>query len=88
MAEVQDFVSGIQKLQDFEDNVQAQVKYMSDMNNWVMVHATKYMPRRLSDGSLAIPTTAMATNYDVPRATVHTTLNHIVDANSGGWKIV
>lgn len=84
MAEVQDFVSGIQKLQDFEDNVQAQVKYMSDMNNWVMVHATKYMPRRLSDGSLAIPTTAMATNYDVPRATVHTTLNHIVDANSGG----
>ena len=54
MAEVQDFVSGIQKLQDFEDNVQAQVKYMSDMNNWVMVHATKYMPRRLSDGSLAI----------------------------------
>ena len=84
MAEVQDFMSGIQKLQDFEDNVQAQVKYMSDMNNWVMVHATKYMPRRLSDGSLAIPTTAMATNYDVPRATVHTTLNHIVDANSGG----
>ena len=84
MAEVQDFMSGIQKLQDFEDNVQAQVKYMSDMNNWVMVHATKYMPRRLSDGSLAIPTTAIATNYDVPRATVHVTLNHVVAANSGG----
>lgn len=84
MAEVQDFVSGIQKLQDFEDNVQAQVKYMSDMNNWVMVHATKYMPRRLSDGSLSIPTTAMATNYDIPRATVHTTLNHVVAGHSGG----
>ncbi len=84
MAEKQSFVSGIQKLQDFDDNVQAQVEYMADMNNWVMVHATKYMPRRLPNGDFAIPTTAIATNYDVPRATVHVTLNHVVAANSGG----
>lgn len=84
MAEKQSFVSGIQKLQDFDDNVQAQVDYMADMNNWVMVHATKYMPRRLPNGDFAIPTTAIATNYDVPRATVHVTLNHVVAANSGG----
>ena len=57
---------------------------MSNPANWLAVHCTKYMPRRLPDGRLAVPTTAMATNFDLPRATVHVTLNHPVQGHSGG----
>ena len=60
-------------------------KYMADTNNWCVVHATKYPPKRDADGNMIIVTTAMATNFEkVPRATIHTTLNHVVNANSGG----
>ena len=58
--------------------------YMSDMNNWCCVHATRYMPLRNSDGQFFIPTTSMATNFDIVRSTVHTTLNHVVASNGGG----
>lgn len=60
-------------------------KYMSDMDNWCVVHATKYLPKRNTDGNMVIETTAMATNFEsVPRSTVHTTLNHVVGGHNGG----
>ena len=69
----------------FMDGTQGEkYKYMSDMNNWLCVHATNYMPRRNKDKKLYIPTTAMATGYKYPRATVHVTLNQIVASNNGG----
>lgn len=58
--------------------------YMSNMDNWCLVHATRYMPPRNSDGHVFIPTTSMATNFDIVRPTVHATLNHVVSSNSGG----
>ena len=57
---------------------------MTNMDNWCVVHATYYMPMRDENGQLYIPTPAMAMDYALPRATVHTTLNHIVTAHSGG----
>lgn len=57
---------------------------MSNIDNWLIVHATKFLPRKLPDGRMAIPTTAMVSNFDIPRATIHTTLNHVVNPNSGG----
>ena len=60
--------------------------YMSDINNWVCVHATYYMPRKNQNGQLYIPTTAMATNYEFPRATIHVTLNQVVCSHMyGNW---
>lgn len=59
---------------------------MSDMKDWVCVHATNYMPRRNKAGQLYIPTTGMATGYKYPRATVHFTLNQIVSSHMfGNW---
>lgn len=58
--------------------------YMSDMQNWCLVHATEYMPSRNADGKMFIATTAMATNYASPRTTVHTALNHVVNGHGGG----
>lgn len=63
---------------------QANKEYMSDMNNWVCVHVTKYEPKQNSNGDLHIKTTAMATGYRLPRASVHMTLNQIVGNNIGG----
>lgn len=60
------------------------LEYMSDMNNWVCVHATRYEPKINNDGKMYIQTTAMATDNTLPRASVHTTLNKIVSGNSGG----
>ena len=62
-------------------------QYLSDMNNWVAVHATKYLPLVHKDGMQYIPTTAMATNFEKhPRNTVHFTLNHVVTSHGyGNW---
>lgn len=81
MASKEDFKRATEQLNFDED---AQVAYMSNPANWLTVHCTKYMPRRLPDGRLAVPTTAMATNFELPRATVHVTLNHPVRGHSGG----
>ncbi|MBO4480145.1 MAG: hypothetical protein J5742_00785 [Alphaproteobacteria bacterium] len=59
-------------------------QYMQDMNNWCFVHVTRYMPPRNSKGQMFIPTTSMATGFDLVRPTVHGTLNHIVASNNGG----
>ena len=62
----------------------AMLAYVSDMKNWLCVHATNYMPRRDKDGQLSVQTTGMATEYKYPRATVHFTINQIVSSNMGG----
>lgn len=63
--------------------------YMSDMSHWCAVHATKYMPRKNPDGTMYIPSTAMATDFRIPRTTFHVTLNHVVTAHTGGnWNDV
>lgn len=62
------------------------VSYMSDMNNWVCVHLTGYEPEPNSNGDLSIKTTAVATDYDKPRATIHVTLNQPVGNHAyGNW---
>ena len=67
------------QVKKFEEAEQA--KYMSDTNNWLLVHATNYMPQNNS-----IQTTAHARNWSFPRSTVHFTLNHIVTAHiAGNW---
>lgn len=58
----------------------------TNMSNWFLVHATKYLPRRNKKGDFFIPTTGMATDFDIPRSTVHFTLNHIVTGHMyGNW---
>ena len=60
--------------------------YMAKPENWCVVHATKYLPRRNQNGTMYIPSTAMATNFEVPRNTVHTTFNHVVRGHMmGNW---
>lgn len=58
--------------------------YMADKKNWLLVHCTHYMPRINKNGELFIQNTAAATGGEIPRATVHFTLNHTVVANNGG----
>lgn len=90
MANKEIFLNAAKKLarengvNEFDAGVQAE--YMSNMANWVVVHATKYMPIKLKNGTNAIPTTAMATDFNFARPTVHVTLNHIVHSHMlGNW---
>ena len=78
-----DFENAVKKLSD--EN--SEIEYMSNPDNWLVVHTTKYMPEKLKNGQMAIKTTAMATDFEIPRATVHTTLNHIVvgTVGFGSW---
>lgn len=68
------FENAVKKLSD--EN--SEIEYMANPDNWLVVHTTKYMPEKLKNGQMAIKTTAMATDFEVPRATVHVSLNHIV----------
>ena len=58
--------------------------YMSKMRHWLCVHATKYEPKCNEEGDLFIPTTAMATDNELPRSSVHVTLNQVVASHMGG----
>lgn len=58
--------------------------YMSKMKHWCCVHTTRYEPKRNEDGDLCIATTAMATDNEFPRASVHVTLNQVVSSHMGG----
>lgn len=80
MTKQEAFMSGVGVIKGTEVVMtpQQEEQYMSSMDNWVLVHATKYMPLKNAKGQLYIPTTAMATNFEIPRGTVHFTLNHIV----------
>ena len=82
MSELQEQLARVRaKIYDREENKTA---YMSDMKNWLCVHTTKYEPQTLEDGTKSIQTTAMVTNDELPRATVHVTLNQVVASNGGG----
>ena len=81
------YKDAINKLVDYRGSFYNSITTdMSDMKNWLCVHATNYMPRRNQDGQLYIPTTGMATGYKYARATVHFTLNQIVSSHMmGNW---
>lgn len=81
MVKAGQFYHGIETIKS-----EKQADIMSDMANWCVVHTTRYMPRRNSDGTIYIPSTAMATDFNNPRSTVHVTLNHIVRSHGyGSW---
>lgn len=67
-----------------------QLDYLRNMDNWLCVHVTRYLPLKSGDGDMYIPTTAMATNFEEhPRNTVHFTFNHVVGAHMvGNWDAV
>ncbi len=79
MSTIEDFETAIQDI-----NNPTKQPDMSNMDNWLCVHATNYMPRSNENGELYIPTTGMATDYKYARATVHFTLNQIVGSHLGG----
>ena len=61
---------------------------MGDINEWVLVHATKYKPLKNNENKMYIPTTSMAEGFKIPRGTIHFTLNHVVPDNAhdeGDW---
>ena len=78
--------------QNLEDNINTISLYskenayeiMDNPENWVFVHATNYEPKINEKGEMYIPPTAMVTDYDWPRASVHGKLNAVVGANSAG----
>lgn len=81
MNKTEAFKRAINNLSDY-----ANAAYMSEIKNWCVVHATKYMPQKHTDGTLFIPSTGMADNFKAPRSTVHTTFNHIVKSHGyGSW---
>lgn len=84
MSKIENFRSGIENLKVLARDSEEVAKYMSDPNNWILVHATNYMPRKSEKGQMFIPTTAMATNFTYPRSTIHFTLNQIVSSHAGG----
>ena len=86
MADAKNYIDAMVDIKSLEASLEESARYMSSMDNWCMVHATKYMPLKKSDGTMYIPSTAMATNFDIPRSTVHVTLNHIVASHGyGSW---
>ena len=85
MGNVKEFRDAIEEIKI--KNKSSAEEYLLNMGNWVVVHATKYLPLVHKDGSQYIPTTAMATNFEkYPRNTVHFTLNHVVTSHGyGNW---
>lgn len=80
-----DLQEQIARLRDrIQDSEESRIEYMSDMDNWLCVHTTDYEPEVSADGKRSIKTTAMATDYEMSRATVHVTLNQVVASNGGG----
>lgn len=77
----------LEKVESFElKDKKAKVDYMSDVKNWVCVHVTKYEPKVNLNGERYIETTGMATDYKLPRASVHVTLNQVVTSHmAGNW---
>lgn len=86
MATITDFKNALKLMQDGYGNFinSPDFSIAENMNKWLCVHATNYMPRRDRNGNVYIPTTGMATGYKYARATVHFTLNQIVRSHMGG----
>ena len=86
MGNVKDFEKAIRILREKDQEEAAAELAMADMTNWCFVHTTRYLPRRNRDGDLYIPTTAMATDFEAGRFTVHATLNRTVKSHLyGSW---
>ena len=87
MTKAEEFKKAVKKLEMDTSSFgkKEETEYMSDMDNWCIVHATKYMPLKKPDSTMYIPSSAMATDFEVPRSTIHVTLNHIVKAHLGSW---
>lgn len=80
------FKLGVENLKTLYRDSEKAATYMSDPNNWVLVHTTRYMPRKNENGQRYIPTTAMVSDFKVPRSTVHFTINQIVHSHfAGNW---
>ena len=75
--QINDFLKAADAVKERAD----EIKYMSDMNNYLAVHATSYIPLVNKDGISYIPSTAMAQDYGHTRSTVHITLNHVVNGH-------
>ncbi|MDA1208561.1 MAG: hypothetical protein O2904_00840 [bacterium] len=57
-----------------------------DTSELAIVHATSYEPQRTEEGEFDIRTTFDATNGEIPRNSMHTTLNHKVTSHmQGNW---
>lgn len=84
MTKAEHFNHGIEMIKSDERFVASDI--MADMSNWCVVHTTRYMPRKNSDGTMYISSTAMATDFNNPRSTVHVALNHVVRSHAyGSW---
>lgn len=97
MSKAEEFRNAIDALSakaggDLDRRIQQEqvLDYVRNMDNWLCVHATRYLPLKSGDGDMYIPTTAMATNFEEhPRNTVHFTFNHVVAAHTeGNWDTV
>lgn len=86
MATIDDFKNALQWMQNGDRYFinSSNLSIAENMDEWLCVHATNYMPRRDRNGNMYIPTTGMATGYKYARATVHFTLNQIVSSHMGG----
>ncbi len=75
---------------ELAEQEERELDYVRNMDNWLCVHATRYLPLKSKDGGMYIPTTAMATGFEKhPRCTVHFTLNHVVGSHGyGNWDSV
>ncbi len=81
---LKNFQDAVTRLKTNRTAEESEGQYMSDINHYVSVHVTQYMPRKNEKGEYYIPSTAMATDYQYARNTVHTTLNHAVQPVFGG----
>lgn len=83
------FMHATNMLEKARLDMEQKKKYVSNMSNWICVHATNYMPQQNARGNYFIQTTAMATDNDIARASVHVTLNQIVHSHmAGNWDSV
>ena len=75
-----------QKRGDFYQDKQYTSPSLINIDKICLVHATRFYPKKNKKGGYTIETTAHATDYIQPRATVHFTCNHIVESHLyGNW---
>lgn len=75
-----------QKRGDYYQDIQYTSPSLINIDKICLVHATRFYPKKNEKGGYTIETTAHATDYIQPRATVHFTCNHIVESHlQGNW---